>query len=122
MSAPERLTENADGTIIVTLERPTKIDTEPCERVTVRPMRGREMRLYADEGALKRVTGLMDLADALSTPTGAVDACLCEADVNALVTAAVRQLGKFHGTDKRGGASSGSSAPGTDSPPPSSSI
>lgn len=120
-SIEERLSENEDGTIIVRLVKPTKVGRETVERASVRPMRAKDARLYIDEGGLKSVTRVMDVASALASPSGVVDELLTEEDVNAFVAAALKQVGKFHGTGARGGASSGSSAPDMDSPPQSSS-
>jgi hypothetical protein len=117
-SIDDRLVENDDGTIIARLLEPIKVGKEIFERVTIGRVKGRTARLIY-EGELADVGRLMDLANALSSPAGAADECLCDEDVGALIAAASRQAGKFLGTDKRGSASLGSSAPDSVSPLPS---
>lgn len=116
-----RIIENSDGTLIVRLVEPVKLRGETVERVTLRRIRARDVRLYADDGGLVTTSQVLDLAMAITTPSGVADELLCEADLQAVMEATVRLARKFHGTDKHGGASSGSSAPDTASPPPSSS-
>lgn len=112
-----RIIENSDGTLIVRLVEPVKLRGETVERVTLRRIRARDARIYLDEGGLNTNALMLDLASSIASPSGIVDELLCHADMLAVVEATVRLVGKFHGTDKHGGASSGSSAPDTASPP-----
>lgn len=112
-----RIIENSDGTLIVRLVEPVKLRGETVERVTLRRIRARDARIYLDEGGLNTNALMLDLASSIAVPNGIVDELLCHADMLAVVEATVRLVGKFHGTDKHGGASSGSSAPDTASPP-----
>lgn len=117
-----RIIENSDGTLIVRLVEPVKLRGETVERVTLRRIRARDARIYLDEGGLNTNALMLDLASSIAAPSGIVDELLCHADMLAVVEATVRLVGKFHGTDKHGGASSGLSDPDTASPPESSSI
>lgn len=112
-----RIIENSDGTLIVRLVEPVKLRGETVERVTLRRIRARDARIYLDEGGLNTNALMLDLASSIAVPNGIVDELLCHADMLAVVEATVRLVGKFHGTGGDGGASSGSSAPDTASPP-----
>lgn len=117
----ERIIENSDGTYIVKLVEPVKLRGETVERVMLRRLRAKDMRLYIDDVVLERASQVFDVASAIASPEGIVDELLCQDDVVAVLSATSLIVGKFHGTGKHGGASSGSSAPDTASPPPSSS-
>lgn len=117
-----RIIENSDGTLIVRLVEPVKLRGETVERVTLRRIRARDARIYIDEGGLQQNSQMLDVASAITSPSGIVDELLCHADLLAVASATSRLVGKFHGTDKHGGASSGLSDPDTASPPESSSI
>ncbi|HLS32164.1 MAG TPA: hypothetical protein VK039_01115 [Brevibacterium sp.] len=117
----ERIIENSDGTIVVKLVEPVRLRGDTVERVMLRRLRAKDMRLYIDDGGIDTLTKLVDVACAIASPEGIVDELLCQADVTAVLRATSEIVGKFHGSGVNGGASSGSSAPDTASPPPSSS-
>lgn len=88
----ERLDDNADGTVIVRLERPIIVDGEELHRLTVGRVKVRHHRT-----ARAANFGIDAYADELVTPKGAVGELECDADYMAVQVAVSRQLGKFRG-------------------------
>lgn len=92
---------NDDGTIVVELGTPAKVNGEPHSRVTLRKMQSRDVRHFEVDGGgnlkLDGVGALMDFAASLSTPSAAVDSLESQEDLQAIIDAAQEQLKKYLG-------------------------
>lgn len=85
-----RLEENADGTIIVKLNRPVRVGSEDVARLTVGRMKAKHVRQVTRAGG-----GLDDYADLIVTPEGATGELESDEDHVAVMRAVDRQLGKY---------------------------
>lgn len=91
----ERISENADGSIIVRLLRPVR--SGEVSRVTLRPVRVGDVRACRDVLEGRRVEAY---TDRLLSPAGILDELESDLDFAAVLRATGRALGKFHGPGK----------------------
>jgi len=91
----DRILENEDGTIVVRLIRPVKVDGEEYSRVTIREMTGRQQRLTEKASDGEQGTLTMDIANELSDPAGIADLTRCQQDLTNVMEATLMQVGKF---------------------------
>lgn len=116
--ANDRITSNRDGTLIVRLLLPAKVGKEETERVTIRPVLSGDMRTISGV-TQANLDSMMDMAARLASPKGVVEVLECQADLDAVLEAAMKQVLAFQEPGS-GARQSGSSDESSTSPAPSS--
>lgn len=89
----ESIDENADGTMIVRLVMPPEVNGTKHRKLTVRPVKVRDVRAVGADGGSPE-----EYAARLVEPPEAFDELECERDYSAVLVAVDDQLGKFRRT------------------------
>ena len=90
--ADERIEQNADGSFILRLYVPIVVDGEKTARLTLRPIRVRDVRAVRGAGSEAEL-----YAERLIAPAGAFDEIASDADFTIAIRAVSRALGNFRG-------------------------